>query len=179
MTESVSIRLGSPADIDALEPLWLGIHHQHVASMPQLEPYVDDAQSWAGRSALYRRLLGDDESVLVVAESGGRAIGYGLAVVTAATDTFVLDDTWVTGPRIGEIESLGVLPEHRGHGLGSRLLERLVEELRARGVEDLVIGLLAGNEAALRMYRRHGFQPTWLYVSRFAASAASRPGAGA
>ena|SRR5690242_18194687 len=177
MTDAVSIRLGSPADIDALEPLWLAIHHQHVASMPQLAPYVDDTASWAGRSVLYRRLLGGDDGILVLAESNGEPIGYGVAVVTPATDTFVLDDTWVTGPRIGEIESLGVLPGHRGRGLGSRLLERLVDELAARGVSDLVIGLLAGNEAALRLYRRHGFEPTWLYVSRFAATAGSRPGA--
>jgi ribosomal protein S18 acetylase RimI-like enzyme len=28
--------------------------------------------------------------------------------------------------------------------------------------------VLAGNEDALRLYRRRGFRPTWLYLSRFA-----------
>jgi ribosomal protein S18 acetylase RimI-like enzyme len=176
MTSSVDIRTGSAADIELLEPLWLGVHRQHIASMPQLAPYVDDATSWTARAALYRQLLGGGDSVLLIAETGGTAIGYGLAHVVAAADSFVLDDTWVTGARIGEIESLGVLPSHRNRGIGGRLLEGLMEELAGRGIADVVIGLLAGNEAALRLYRRHGFDPTWLYVSRFAArGTVSRP----
>ena len=43
-----------------------------------------------------------------------------------------MPDTWVTGPRIGEIESLAVLPAHRGRGLGAELLERLESALRSR-----------------------------------------------
>jgi ribosomal protein S18 acetylase RimI-like enzyme len=75
--------------------------------------------------------------------------------------------TWVTGPRIGEIESLVVLPEHRGRGLGSELLDRLERELRDQGVSDLVIGVLPGNDGAIRLYERRGYRPTWMYLSRF------------
>ena len=60
-----------------------------------------------------------------------------------------------------------MLPEHRGRGLGTELLERLERELREQGVTDLVIGALPGNEGAVRMYERRGYRPTWLYLSRF------------
>ena len=83
-----------------------------------------------------------------------------------AEETWVAD-TWVTGPRVGEIESLGVLPEHRGRGIGSRLLEGLDAALREAGVADVVLGVLPGNAGAIRLYERHGFAPTWLYLSRF------------
>jgi hypothetical protein len=38
-----------------------------------------------------------------------------------------------------------------------------------QGVQDLVIGLLPGNDGALRLYERRGHRPTWMYVSRFAS----------
>jgi hypothetical protein len=35
------------------------------------------------------------------------------------------------------------------------------------GIKDVIIGLLVGNTGALRLYERHGYRPTWLYLSRF------------
>ena len=72
-----------------------------------------------------------------------------------------------TGSRIGEIESLSVLPHYRGGGLGSELLRLLEEHLTAQGVDDLILGVLAGNDDAIRLYERQGYRPTWLYLSRF------------
>ncbi len=40
-------------------------------------------------------------------------------------------------------------------------------EFDSLGVEDVVIGLLPGNEGALRLYERNGFRPNWLYLGRF------------
>ena len=77
-----------------------------------------------------------------------------------------IPDTWETGSRIGEIESLSVLPQYRGSGLGSELLDRLEQHLHAIGVEDLILGALPGNTDAIRLYERRGYQPTWLYLSR-------------
>jgi ribosomal protein S18 acetylase RimI-like enzyme len=166
-TERVRVRAGGPGDLDILEPLWVAVHHQHSATMPELAPYVDDATTWAERRALYAELLAKPDTVLLVAEDdGGAAVGYGLAHVMERDSTW-LADTWVTGARVGEIESLSVLPAHRGAGLGTALLDELEAALAARGVTDLILGVLPGNSAALRLYERRGWQPTWLYLSRF------------
>jgi ribosomal protein S18 acetylase RimI-like enzyme len=93
------------------------------------------------------------------------AVGYGLVHVMPADHTW-LPDTWTTGSRIGEIESLSVLPQFRGSGLGSHLLEQLEMHLNDIGVEDLILGALPGNLDAIRLYQRRGYQPTWLYLSR-------------
>jgi ribosomal protein S18 acetylase RimI-like enzyme len=134
--------------------------------MPELAPYVDDATTWAERRKLYAVLLAKADTVLLLATTGDALVGYGLAHVMPAEETWV-PDTWVTGSRIGEIESLAVLPEHRGRGLGTELLGRLERELREQGVADVVIGVLPGNEGAVRMYERRGYRPTWMYLSRF------------
>jgi ribosomal protein S18 acetylase RimI-like enzyme len=162
----VEIRRGGPADLPLLEPLWVAVHHRHAESMPELAPYVDDAATWAERRALYAELLAKDDTVLLLAYDGDALVGYGLAHVMDAAGS-LFSDTWATGDRIGEIESLSVLPGHRGQGLGSRLLEALEDELREQGVDDLVLGLLPGNTDAARLYERRGYRPTWLYLSRF------------
>jgi ribosomal protein S18 acetylase RimI-like enzyme len=157
---------GSASDLDSLEPLWVAVHHAHVASMPELAPFVDDRSTWAERRALYEQLLAKPDTVLLLARDGDELIGYALAHVAPVGETWVAD-TWRTGARIGEIESLSVLPGHRDRGLGSALMDALERELSALGVCDLIVGALAGNEDALRLYRRRGYRPTWLYLSRF------------
>jgi len=166
MPAPVQIRPGGPQDVDRLEPLWVSVHHRHAESMPELAPYVDDATTWAERRALYAELLAKPDTVLLLAALDDALVGYGLAHVMDAAETWV-PDTWVTGARIGEIESLAVLPAHRGRGLGTELLERLESALRDQGVNDIVIGVLPGNDGAVRMYERRGYRPTWLYLSRF------------
>jgi len=160
------IRRGGPEDLPLLEPLWVSVHHAHAASMPELAPYVDDATTWAERSALYAELLAKPDTVLLLATADDTLVGYGLAHVLSAGESWAAD-TWVTGPRIGEIESLAVFPEHRGRGLGSELLDRLEHELRVQGVTDLMLGVLPGNAGAVRLYERRGYRPTWMYMSRF------------
>ena len=32
---------------------------------------------------------------------------------------------------------------------------------------DLVLGVLPGNEDAIRLYERRGYRPTWSYLSKF------------
>jgi ribosomal protein S18 acetylase RimI-like enzyme len=166
MTGQVEFRRGSLADLPLLEPLWVSVHHHHAQVMPDLAPYVDDRQTWAVRSQLYAELLAKPETVLLLASADGAVIGYGLAHVSPASGTWVAD-TWQTGDRIGEIESLAVQPGYRGQGIGSRLLTALTAELATAGVRDLVLGVLPGNDAAIRLYQRQGFRPTWTYLSRF------------
>ena len=160
------IRRGGPEDLDRLEPLWVSVHHRHAESMPELAPYVDDATTWAVRRALYAELLAKPGTVLLLATEGDALVGYGLAHVMPAGESWA-GDTWVTGPRIGEIESLAVLPAHRGRGLGSELLDGLERALADQGIGDLVLGLLPGNAGAARLYERRGYRPTWMYLSKF------------
>jgi ribosomal protein S18 acetylase RimI-like enzyme len=158
---------GSIEDLASLEPLWIAVHRAHVASMPELAPYVSDAETWAERRVVYASLLEKPDTVLLLALDGEEPIGYALAHVEPVWETWI-HDTWRTGDRIAEIESLSVLEAHRGRGVGSALMDALERELEAQGIADLIVGALAGNEEALRLYRRRGYRPTWLYLSRFA-----------
>jgi ribosomal protein S18 acetylase RimI-like enzyme len=163
----VNITRGSATDVPALEPLWVAVHHQHAASMPELAPYVSDAQTWEQQRAIYEQLFTKPDTVLLLAHVDRALIGYAVAHVMPVRDTWIYD-TWETGERIGELEAIGVLPEHRGKGIGSALLDAVDRELEALGVRDVILGVLPGNTDAMRLYARRGFTPTWLYMSRLA-----------
>lgn len=173
MASAWRLRVGSAEDLDLVEPLWVAVHHRHGESMPELAPYVDDAETWRARRKLYEELLAKPDTLLVLALVDDRAIGYGLTHVMPVVDSWI-EDTWQTGDRVGEIESLSVVGEYRGSGLGSELLERLETHLHDLGVDDLILGALAGNADAIRLYERRGYQPTWLYLSKFAGRGRSK-----
>ena len=80
-----------------------------------------------------------------------------------------LDDTWVSGRRVAEIETLSVLPAARGAGVGSALLDRVDAELAAAGIDDVLIAAFVTNLDAIRLYERRGFRPASLYMIRLAA----------
>jgi ribosomal protein S18 acetylase RimI-like enzyme len=163
----VNLTRGSAADIPALEPLWVAVHHQHAASMPELAPYVSDAQTWEQQRAIYEELFAKPDTVVLLAEVDGALVGYAVAHVMPVRETWIYD-TWETGDQIGELEAIGVLPEHRGKGIGSALLDAVDREFEALGVRDVILGVLPGNTDAMRLYARRGFTPTWLYMSRLA-----------
>ena len=163
----MNLTRGSAADIAALEPLWVAVHHQHAASMPELGPYVSDAQTWEQQRAIYEELFAKSDTVLLLAHVDDALVGYAVGHVVPVRETWIYD-TWETGERIGELEAIGVLPGHRGQGIGSALLDAVDREFEALGVDDVILGVLPGNTDAMRLYARRGFTPTWLYMSRFA-----------
>ena len=59
---------------------------------------------------------------------------------------------------MAELESISVAPEHRGRGLGTRLMQAVHADLRERGIEFVAVTLFAGNEGAARLYERQGMR---------------------
>ena len=61
------------------------------------------------------------------------------------------DDCWT-------MENIATLPSHRGRGLTTALLERAVEDGRARGFKEAQITSLIGNQSAQRTYEKAGYR---------------------
>lgn len=161
----LTMRKGGAELIAGLEPLWLALHAHHQSVAPEFT-YFDDARSWELRSACYREWLAEDGSFVLLAEAnGGQPVGYALVRIKEGPD-----DTWVTGARIAELESISVLPERRGEGIGTLLLDAVDAELDALGIGDLFIGALAANTSALRLYEKRGLRPMLVYMARLKSS---------
>lgn len=62
--------------------------------------------------------------------------------------------------RLGDVALLGVLPSHRGRGIGAWLLARAVATLRTRGAREVELVVDAQNRSALGLYLAAGFAVT-------------------
>jgi ribosomal protein S18 acetylase RimI-like enzyme len=59
---------------------------------------------------------------------------------------------------LGAIQNLGVVPAHRGLGVGGALLLKALEGFRCAGLGRGILEVTAQNDGAIRLYRRLGFR---------------------
>jgi GNAT superfamily N-acetyltransferase len=62
--------------------------------------------------------------------------------------------------RTGMIQNVGMVPGHRGVGLGTCLIERTLAAFRAAGLRTAALEVTADNRGAVRLYQRLGFRRT-------------------
>jgi GNAT superfamily N-acetyltransferase len=168
MPDGVTVAFGDTAAIELLRPFWLALHRIHREADPDLAPHVSDETSWSRRRALYQHCLESPDAFLLLVRRDGDLIGYAMVAVEPDGD-ILWSDTWEVGDKVAELETIYLVPEERGRGLGGFLLDAVEAELESRGIRDLAIGAVPGNTDALRFYERRGYRRTWTIVTRFAA----------
>jgi ribosomal protein S18 acetylase RimI-like enzyme len=97
--------------------------------------------------AYMRQLIGQSNAATWVAEQDGRIRGFGL-----------VEWTREAADMIAYIQTLEVLPETRGQGVGGELLRRMESSARVAVAMAIWLHVDAENAAAIRVYERHGFQ---------------------
>ena len=96
-----------------------------------------------------RYLLGRPSAVFLVAESAGRVVGEGIALVRRTA-----------GPNAaGRVYSLAVDAEHRGRQVGRDLLAAIVDAMAARRVGRVYLEVDRTNGSAVALYHGAGFAP--------------------
>lgn len=113
-----------------------------VAAVAELEVSAFPATAWSAES-FWSELAGvPGTRHYLVAEVDGRLVGYaGLAVT----------------PPDADIQTIAVAAAQRGQGVGAALLTRLLDEAQDRGCRRVFLEVAADNDAAQRLYERHGF----------------------
>ncbi|MGQ4511834.1 ribosomal protein S18-alanine N-acetyltransferase [Streptomyces sp. DW26H14] len=80
----------------------------------------------------------------VVADEGGRIVGYGgLAAVGGVAD----------------VQTIGVTRDHWGGGLGGRLLAELLRHATSFESSEVLLEVRVDNTRAQKLYQRFGFEP--------------------
>ena len=155
-SNDLAIRRGGSEVIAELQPLWESLHHHHAAIAPhllELGPVRPPSHSWAVRRRLYEEWLAEPDSFALVAKDDSKAVGYAVVHMRGP------EETWATDDRIAELETLTVLPDYRGRGIGTTLVEAVNRELRRLGIRHLGVSVIASNKDALRFYERLGLLP--------------------
>ena len=103
---------------------------QHIFSCP-----------WSKKA--FEELLTRDYCLYLVAENAGKVIGFaGMTISCGEAD----------------IDKVMVEEASRGRHLAERLLEQLFARGEARGVEAYTLEVRVGNEPAIGLYRKLGFE---------------------
>jgi len=139
-------RLAS-GDYALIKPLLVDLHlaeQAHYEDHPQLSRWeIEDNLTTVPTS------FRGDNVVFAVRDNEGEVVGF---------CWIVLFDPG-TGLE-GEVAEVCVAAEHRGHGIGEVLMEQAVRLFRERGVTLGYVWTRADNEAAVRLYRSSGFEPS-------------------
>jgi ribosomal-protein-alanine N-acetyltransferase len=105
-----------------------------------LDAQIFESLAWS-RASMAAELAGRDR-IVVVAEDEEGICGYAV--------TIRLGDTT-------DLQRIAVSPGRRRTGVGSLLLQTVVDRCRVLGVHSLMLEVAADNEAALEFYAGHGF----------------------
>jgi ribosomal protein S18 acetylase RimI-like enzyme len=152
----MEIARGDLSRLDELEPLFKAMHEHHRAGDPraaEVAPLRSSAEAWERRREHYASLLGSGRGHLLLAEDGGRVIGYAMVSEIGGQTSLA------TGDRMAELESLSVLEDERGHGVGRALMDAAYAVVRELGIGELMLYVMDGNDGALRFYERLGLRP--------------------
>lgn len=125
--EAAMLRAGMPADLEALFAL-------------ERSSFAGDRLS---RRSL-RRFLDSESARLIVAELGGRVVGYCLLLTPA-------------GRSIARIYSIAIAADHRGRGVAGRLLDAAEQAALALGYAGMGLEVRDDNTAAIALYSRRGY----------------------
>jgi len=104
----------------------------------------------------YYEVLNEHPETFLLAELGDKVVGYIMCRLE-----YGLSLTRRFGfARKGHIISVAVLEEHRGKGLGSRMIEHAVSQMREKSCKECFLEVRVSNEDATKLYTMMGFKIT-------------------
>lgn len=141
----LSLRWITDDDLPFLAELYASTRREEVAQTPWSEEQKEAFLRWQfeNQHQHYQTYYPDCEFLVIEKDAIGRREPIGRLYV----------DRWKEEIRLVDI---ALLPEHRGAGLGRRILEVLLEEGRERKLPVSIH--VESNNPALRLYERLGFR---------------------
>jgi [ribosomal protein S18]-alanine N-acetyltransferase len=113
-----------------------------VTAVEVLERRLFPVDAWP-MQMFFDELAQIDTRRYVVAEADGKIVAYaGLMCIEP----------------IADVQTIAVVPEFEGRGIGSAILTELIEEARRRGAVEVLLEVRADNPRAQALYVRFGFE---------------------
>jgi len=156
----VTIRHAERRDIPTLAELDL-VNPRHARGSPDFADLI--VPSLEATVAEFEEDFDDPRFTTLVAEHGGRVVGYATACSLELSGT----NTVMLRPRSsGFLGYAAVLPDARGLGVGRALGEAVLAWSRAEGYEWVAADWRSANIEASRSWTGIGFRPTFLRLHR-------------
>jgi L-amino acid N-acyltransferase YncA len=142
------VRAATPADVRAIARIH--VRSWQAAYRGLLPDEFLDRQSVDRREAIWRESVATRDGAVLVADEGGRVVGF---VQVAATQDLGADPATT-----GEVVAIYLDPDEYGRGLGRSLMAGAMEELTRLGFRRATLWVFASNDRARRFYERVGWR---------------------
>lgn len=156
MSTAAQIRPMTPADLDGVARMAGALVRYHHALDPARFLLVDAVEE--GYRWWFEKQLTDPAAVLLFAELDGVPCGYAYARLEPRDWNALLE-------ACAALHDIYVADDARGRGVASALLDAVKGAVRAKGAPRLVLHTATQNEAAQRLFARHGFRTTMLELT--------------
>jgi ribosomal protein S18 acetylase RimI-like enzyme len=147
MILSAMIRVATLSDVDDIATLH--VKAWQAAYRGQMPDAYLNALEASKRAAMWSNAIETPNTLVLVAREGEALLGFCSLLPSRDADA---------SPAVGEISSIYVDPMVWRSGIGSALLEAIIEAAIARGFSDLTLWVLTSNTPARAFYRTHGFE---------------------
>ena len=115
---------------------------QDIPAVGALEQVLFPVDAWP-LELFFDEFAQTETRQYLIAEADGQLIGYcGVMVVGPTAD----------------IQTIGVLPQYEGRGIGTAMLTGMLDEARRRGAAETLLEVREDNPRARRLYERFGFE---------------------
>jgi GNAT superfamily N-acetyltransferase len=95
--------------------------------------------------------------IVLIAENDNKLVGFCIGEIHFFDK---VEAVYFKGDKRGQVWDVYVTKDARGEGVGGQLINRMEEELKKRGCENMLIqGVAIVNSGAKRLYQRMGFVP--------------------
>ena len=144
----ITVRRAIADDASALAEISNEVHAMHVVGHPSAFKARDDVFTLDRM----RSLIVSDQHLVWVAVIDETIVGFAHAIASDEPDM-----PWRAATRVLELKAMGVTASRRGHGIGTRLLDAVLDAARERNAHEVRLTVWGFNDDARRFYRRHGF----------------------
>ena len=101
----------------------------------------------------YESLLAELPEAFLVAEIGGKIVGY----IMCKTEYGFSNFKKLGFVKKGHVVSIAVLHEYRGKGIGKVLVEEAINGVKSKKCDELYLEVRCSNNEAVKLYEKLGF----------------------
>ncbi len=158
MTTTARIRRATRDDLDVLGRLGAALMRAHNAYDPE-RFMAPGATPEKGYARFLASQLDQADAAIFVADHAGTVAGYVYAGIEPVSWKELRDEC-------GYVHDLVVDDDHRGHGMGTALMDAALAWMSERGVPRAVLCTAQRNERGQRLFEHLGFRRTMIEMTK-------------
>jgi ribosomal protein S18 acetylase RimI-like enzyme len=121
------------------------------------EGFMRGTATYEERLSILESALRDPDYELWIAKVSGEIVGF--------IDLWIIHD-FCHGGKLSYIQNLYVTPKYQGLGIGSQLLQKIIERAKERGALEIHVVTKFDNERAIQLYKKHGLTKESLQLEK-------------